>query len=1049
MDAYTSMVHVGGLDTYVHGAQKTQYKAELGALFGRFGVVVAIHLCMRQEVVEGRLKHPWALICFQSADEARSAITNAPMKFDKRGLRVTMFDEQKLRADAAEILQLMAVALSKARKDRQVQTAVNQYLETHSLTSPRSPRQRTHQNKHTAKIELQILSDLEQARRAAATDDAEAKIQAAIVAEEEQIAEIAAAAARERQMQTPEMLEMPDTRAAAQKQREIERRANRDAESKVAAIKQKEKLVSVLVDQLSKSRAFLTTAEASLRHALNAKEQDTDVGSAASVGDKTIAADAMQLYHSAALEAATQKVTALVHEKRNACMDLIQAENESAMAAVAAAAAKRIRKEIEAQIVMPAHKNTAEQRLTSKSARANQREVERRRRDKTRSAEFKAWLELEKHALAAEIKLQQQRGEEEWVAKQAKMKAELERELAELEEDEQAERDSRKALQRRYREQHQEAEEANRVKMQQQFEQASQKRRAEMLGIDLPALLQVERDLSARRLIDHHREEHQSHDTSDIVPATVFGQDLVTMLTESLTEMEEALIEKVEALQSAYESLHRLRNSSMICTACCRRTVVGTRMLTELLEDEKQLKSGRNDTDTAQTPSEWVLVSRHIRLAAVHAAVCNMEAELATYAPHAELTANDFLELYDKALATARPTQRQTKLAHPAMDIAPHDELGRPWEQLDLLAKIGAQELGFTGEVWNAVPQYITKSMSSSTSSMSVFSNEEEQVRVELFVAFARLRGHIDRSETALQEIMLNITQLRREMSFMCMDCIELEAAQPLSKIDSIVSSQVVDGATEYWVQFVGNEQIEKVSWEVVKKDTDATSHLSTDRYIKAVQPAVHSLERELTTTRRLLQRELAPRSGYLRMLQLGIDAQIVIDMGLGNLRVKESIMLVMGADCKSVWLLPRATVDRDGLLPLKIEVRTITGLVYGQSNHHHEGYRLSQQLDIEHHEPWRELSFTYQTSAGSSAAVALKIDGSGLPALLGLLVLKGVDIRAGVRGKLLWTNARMRLYSCSRRQNLPGHSRALEGVRRSGGQLDPTVMETSQKTSS
>ena len=52
--------------------------------------------------------------------------------------------------------------------------------------------------------------------------------------------------------------------------------------------------------------------------------------------------------------------------------------------------------------------------------------------------------------------------------------------------------------------------------------------------------------------------------------------------------------------------------------------------------------------------------------------------------------------------------------------------------------------------------------------------------------------------------------------------------------------------------------------------------------------------------------------------------------------------------------------------------------------------------------------------------AVALTTDADtdGLPALLGLLVLKGVDIRGGARGQLLWSSARMRLHSRAHKQN-------------------------------
>ena len=44
--------------------------------------------------------------------------------------------------------------------------------------------------------------------------------------------------------------------------------------------------------------------------------------------------------------------------------------------------------------------------------------------------------------------------------------------------------------------------------MQEQFEQASRQRRAETLGVDLQVLLKTERDLAARRLIEHHKPQH-------------------------------------------------------------------------------------------------------------------------------------------------------------------------------------------------------------------------------------------------------------------------------------------------------------------------------------------------------------------------------------------------------------------------------------------------------------------------------------------------------------------------------------------------------------
>ena len=113
-----------------------------------------------------------------------------------------------------------------------------------------------------------------------------------------------------------------------------------------------------------------------------------------------------------------------------------------------------------------------------------------------------------------------------------------------------------------------------------------------MLGVDLQVLLKTERDLAARRLIDHHKQQHAtvpapviiaiiiiimminplhtethcSEQEADTVRAEFLGQDLPSMLLESLPDMEEELAEKVTALHGSYETLHRLRNSSMICS---------------------------------------------------------------------------------------------------------------------------------------------------------------------------------------------------------------------------------------------------------------------------------------------------------------------------------------------------------------------------------------------------------------------------------------------------------------------------------------------------
>eukprot|EP01043_Picozoa_sp_COSAG02_P014984 COSAG02_NODE_627_length_19327_cov_4.448382_6_plen_1194_part_01 len=993
--AWTSMIHVGGLDTYIHEAQKTEYEQELGSRFAQFGTVDAVHLFIRQEVDGDRLKYSWAVVGFHSPLDARAAVENVP-KLRKPCLRVTMFDRQRMPAEAADGVQMIAKTLANARQNRVVQDAVRQYLATQSVASPQSPKRRAQQNKTVVQGELQIKSDLEQTRRAATAVDVETKIQALAVTEEAQIDQAGAAIAQESAPQTSKACL---SRVEAQKQTEVQ--AKKEAALKSAALKQARESVSQQVGEIGSATDATNPAEIPL-------------------------------------------------QLRQTLSDLLAVENDSAMAEAMAAAVKRVRMAMEAQIDMSG-KDIVERQLAAKVARAKEREVERRRRNKTRSAGYKAWEQLGKQALNATIRLQMEQGEEQWSAKQAELKEKLAHELADLEESQDANQETRKKLQSQHSERLQKAKDAHRTMIQDQFEQASRSRRATALGIDVDALLKMERDLSARRLIDLHRKEQQEHEAIDKVRADIFGNDMVMMLVESLSDLEEQVGNIVAALQNSYENLQRLRNSLMVCTGCCRRSIVGIPTLTDLLKDTQHLDRS-TDTDTAESPSQWVHQSHHTRVAALHGAVYNMKAELQTYPLLATFTpeslANELVDLYDRALLVARPRQRLVKLPNAAQGSAgekmvgsvprrsrsnrrakwgtsAHDDLSphlSEWEQLDLLAQLSAQQLGFSAEIWNAVPSYVVPRLSSS----SVFSKNEEEVRADLRVMFARFKDDIERGKTALKDINTNIAQLRREMSLMCMECMQAEVPQPLSNIKSIVRSRVVDGEKEYWVQFVGKEETtEKVSWRVIQEETDAKSLASTDLQLKAFQPVLRSLEQELTMTRRLMKRERAPPSDYLRRLQVGIDAQVVAtNHQTQHLKPEQAVTLVLTADCKSVWLLSRATEVRDGPLHLKIDVRTITRLVYGPAlllpQQELECNHLRDRCDLQGRESWRQLSFTYQAGQGNNGrSVALKTDDDtdGLTATLGLLVLRGYDIRAGTRAKLLWRSARMRTHSRSHQQ--------------------------------
>ena len=86
-------------------------------------------------------------------------------------------------------------------------------------------------------------------------------------------------------------------------------------------------------------------------------------------------------------------------------------------------------------------------------------------------------------------------------------------------------------------------------------------------------------------------------------------------------------------------------------------------------------------------------------------------------------------ESYTWEQAIARPRQRRARAEDKCTQLtsSTHNDL-RPrlnaWEHLGLLAQLDAQELGFSAEVWNAVPSYVTPTTCATTSACS----EEEEV---------------------------------------------------------------------------------------------------------------------------------------------------------------------------------------------------------------------------------------------------------------------------------------------------------------------------------
>ena len=71
--------------------------------------------------------------------------------------------------------------------------------------------------------------------------------------------------------------------------------------------------------------------------------------------------------------------------------------------------------------------------------------------------------------------------------------------------------------------------------MQEQFERASRQRRAEMLGVDLQVLLKTERDLAARRLIDHHKQQHATVPAPAIIAIIIIIIIIIMMINPSLS----------------------------------------------------------------------------------------------------------------------------------------------------------------------------------------------------------------------------------------------------------------------------------------------------------------------------------------------------------------------------------------------------------------------------------------------------------------------------------------------------------------------------------
>ena len=229
-----------------------------------------------------------------------------------------------------------------------------------------------------------------------------------------------------------------------------------------------------------------------------------------------------------------------------------------------------------------------------------------------------------------------------------------------------------------------------------------------------------------------------------------------------------------------------------------------------------------------------------------------------------------------------------------------------------------------------------------------------------------------------------------------------------------------------------GVQLLESLGLQIVTRDKNEAQNqrrefpsdaLTTETRLAAARAAVASMEEEINAAQLLSKKELAPVSRYIRRLQFGIDIELLaIRQGNDINCVNAPATILLSGDCKILRLIRRdaLAVDeacgrelRTDVESWQIETSNVHAVNFGPS-----GESGNDKVNEVKDGAWRVLSLSSRSRDGDGSRthatefVCRAIgDNDALAAVLGIFTAKGVDVRPGIRARLHWSSAKMRLH--------------------------------------
>lgn len=236
-----------------------------------------------------------------------------------------------------------------------------------------------------------------------------------------------------------------------------------------------------------------------------------------------------------------------------------------------------------------------------------------------------------------------------------------------------------------------------------------------------------------------------------------------------------------------------------------------------------------------------------------------------------------------------------------------------------------------------------------------------------------------------------------------------------------------------------GLELLESLGLQIIRREHHAELQESSERpgvtlyteaRVNAARAAVASMDKEIKVAQALVQKELPTTASYIRRLQFGIDIEVLTtrtESRIDHVNIPATILL--SGDSKTLWVMRRDALVEDDTSGTddntwRIDMSNISAASFGPTRA--DDKSTSDKLSEINYGLWRALSFISESpgekgSCNHATEYACRAvgDSDALAIILGIFAAKGIDVkRTGIRARMLWSSARMRL-----------HHRAYSGV--------------------